>query len=229
VPGGGSGLVQDLIDQANAEARAKFPEQVETTGRFTDLGFGSFLDLLEQGNPLAGGARGLIDQAVGRQGDLFGLQADALSGLISGAGQPVDTRALAASGLTDLKEQFAGLGGLFSSDLQSEQLRLGTELQVAAQEAARQRQLQALGLAQGLGQAQLGFSGDVLGLGRELRRTETAGGRELDFLRQLSQLQSGNLFSEGADVFSKSSSQSTQRNFGLPLPGISIGVGGGGG
>jgi len=216
---------QEILDSLNADRLRVFNEKNPTpsTGRFTDQGFGSILELLTQGNPLAGDSRGLIDQAIGRQGDLFRLSADSLSDLISGDGQPVDTRALAASGFTDLKEQFAGLGGLFSSDLQSEQLRLGTELNVAAQESARQRQLQgqlqALGLAQGLGQSQLGFSRNLLGLGSEFNRTETAAGRELGFLRQLSQLQSGNLQSEGADRFAQSSSEKTTEssgvNFGL--------------
>ncbi|GAG41457.1 unnamed protein product, partial [marine sediment metagenome] len=174
--------VQRQLNNINDEARRNWNKNrggQDITGMFSQ--FGAFRDLLNQTNPFASEFMGLKDQAVAGQESLFGLSTEALSNMISGTDEslgPVDTSALAAAGFTDVKEKFAGMGGLFGSDIQSEQLRLGTELEVSANEAAKQRSLQAkmfaLGLAPEVGSAQLGFAGNLLGLGNVYNQTETA-------------------------------------------------------
>ena len=122
-----------------------------------------------------------------------GTSFQALTDLIQGQGQPVDVSALADARFTDLKEQFSGLGGLFGTDFQAAQGRNVLELDVAAQEAARQRQIQALGLSQGFNP----FGFDAAG---------TEGGRELALFRALFGLQGTNPFSIGSDTTGKQSS-----------------------
>ncbi len=124
-----------------------------------------------------------------------GTSFQALTDLIQGQGQPVDVSALADARFTDLKEQFSGLGGLFGTDFQAAQGRNVLELDVAAQEAARQRQIQALGLSQGFNP----FGFDAAG---------TEGGRELALFQALFGQQSTNPFSIGSDTREKRSSDS---------------------
>ena len=185
-------------------------------------GFAPIRDLLSQANPFEQNFQDLIGQAVGAQQDLFGRGQEALGGLISGAGLPTDIGALARANFTDLKEQFSNLGGLFGSDLQAAQGRDVLELGVGAEEAARQRQLSALGLAQGFGQAGLDFSQNLLGAGQAFNQVGTAGGRALGLFQQLFTPQSTDPFTIGP----RSQSTSTGKSKG---GGASVGVSGGSG
>lgn len=149
-----------------------------------------------------------------------GTSFQALTDLISGQGQPVDVSALADARFTDLKEQFSGLGGLFGTDFQAAQGRNVLELDVAAQENARQRQIQALGLSQSFDP----FGFDAAG---------TEGGRELALFRSLFGQQSTDPFSIGSDESRSTSPGLLGAAQGLtalggipnPLPALQAGLG----
>lgn len=191
-PGGGvgAGILADLFGVGTTLKEGKFVlgglEERDEEGRPT----GRFRRSASEG--LAGDFRGiktLFGQSA--SADQFNQARDVLGGFLQSGGI-VDTSAALRSGLTDIREQFSGIGNLFSSDVQNEALRFAGELNVGAQEAAKQRQLEALTLQPQFAQA--------------FEAANTTGGRALSLFKSLFGGQSADLFSEGADSSEKSSS-----------------------
>lgn len=162
-------------------------------------------------NPFLGASLGLGAEAV--SGTAQGLETlsdfatPALRGLLTD-GNPVDTSALVQQSLADTAERFQGITGSFSSDLGAAATRDASQLRVGAEESARQRQLQSLGLAGGLAQAQgqipANLASNLLNLGEEQFLTGTPGGREFAFLQQLQGLVPTGATSRGTSQKSKS-------------------------
>lgn len=156
----------------------------------------------------------LISQAISAQQDIFGKSATQLSQLIASGGNPTDVSALVNQGVEQLKEQFSTSGaGLFSSDVQSGALRLGSELNVGAQEAAQGRLLNALGIGQTFAQTGQTFASRLAGLEQQRIDQFTEPGRARMVNTQIFNPQSSNLFTIGPE------SRNSESSFGLGIGG----------
>ncbi len=152
------------------------------------------MDLIGIDSPGLGGGHG--EGFLDRTNQRFDTAEDSLMGLIRDGGL-IDTSALVDRGITDLKERFSGLGGLFGTDIQSEGLRLGSEFEIGARESAMNRQLQAIGLNPSLVNSRFDFN-------RQFIADTTPEGQAAQLFAFFGNPQSTDQFSPGADEQNKS-------------------------
>ena len=147
-------------------------------------------DLFHQQNPLADESLGLIRQGAQNQQNLFGLGHDRLAELLGGGGggfDPIVNRAL-----TDVKESFSTMGGLFSSDAQASGARIASEL-------GANYLLDAINTAGNFGMQQLGFGSGLLDYGSQYERQATPAGRAFTLFQNFANPQSTDFFAKQSD------------------------------
>ncbi|MCP4113840.1 MAG: hypothetical protein GY737_00265 [Desulfobacteraceae bacterium] len=163
--------------------------------QFGKESFADVDDFLRQLNQFAPEATAFGESVIGGLGEtLSTFDNDVFPALQSAlSGTPVDTSAAVSSAFTDVKEQLTPGTGLFSSDLAAAGQRQAAQLKIGAEEAARQRQLDAIPLAGLVGQARtqlpIQAGQGLLGLGEDINLTGTAAGRQVAGLQLFAGLQ----------------------------------------
>lgn len=186
---------QALRDAQFAEAREALKKRFFAE-RGTDVSgqlageFGAIRDLFSQQNPFAEDFLGLTRQAAKNQQNLFGLGSDRLAELLGGGGSGFDP--IVQRALTDVKESFSNMGGLFSSDAQAAGTRIASELGAGYL-------LDAINTAGNFGQQQLGFGSGLLDVGSQYEKLATPGGRAFSLFQNFANPQSTDFFAKGPD------------------------------
>lgn len=158
---------------------AQFAEQVFGPGSgFEEIG--GFFDLL---NPYGDITTNLGQQAAEGALDLTQVMSDVSTPALAAmteTGMPTDVDALVQQSMADVAEQYSGVSGVNSSDFTSAAMREAAQLRVGADEAAKGRQLSALGFtpsfASSFGNI-MGTGADLLALGEDINLSSTPTGR----------------------------------------------------
>jgi hypothetical protein len=181
-------------------------------------GFAAFQHILDATtgiNPFADDFLDITGNLAQQGKGLFDSSVNALTELIN-TGSPVDVSGLVNKASAQTKESFSNIGDLFSSDSRNANTQITSELETAAAEAAKQRQLSAIGLGQNIGPAFQGFSSNMLNLGSQYEGVATPYGRELGLMNNMFGQQSTNPFSVGSDTFAQGSGSSTEASVRTP-------------